>query len=261
MTLTAFLRVSTSKSAPNDLTEYPIALSTLLFQPAANASLSKSRTALTHSSTGGFSVLLGTKRHLQHLLTAILRSAIRPFARPCHPNLWLTRTSQSQRIFLSSSNEKHHMRPYLALGTPPKNTLRFFFARRPLHCQSHSCFALLSPGPTLPSLLSLRTVFHRTGLRHTPGHTPSLSISDTARTRLVFHLTEIVSFLCELLRVLCSISKPPSRLQTLSLTFRYIFQPSPGLSFRPLCVPPQFSVRTSVLFLTHSSFCFVNTWT
>ena len=54
MTLTAFLRVSTSKSVPNDLTEYPIALSTFLSQPAATASLSKSQTALAHPSTGEF---------------------------------------------------------------------------------------------------------------------------------------------------------------------------------------------------------------
>ena len=53
MTLTAFLGISTNKSVPKDLTEYPIALSTFLFQPAATASLSKSQTALTHSSTGG----------------------------------------------------------------------------------------------------------------------------------------------------------------------------------------------------------------
>ena len=27
------------------------------------------------------------------------------------------------------SNEKHHMRPYLAFGTPPRNTLRFFMQK------------------------------------------------------------------------------------------------------------------------------------
>ena len=65
------------------------------------------------------STLLERARHLQQFYTASLRSATSPFlVSGAHIAI--------ARIHMSSSCEKHHMRPYRALRTPPRNTLLVF---------------------------------------------------------------------------------------------------------------------------------------
>ena len=155
MTLTAFLKVSTSTSVPNDLTGYPIALNTFFLQPAVSTSLRKSHTALTHSFTGG---LISSSLFMRPITNARNRrksdakgGEIRYVFFLC-PDLTCFQHGshiyprQNRGLWFHIELHTVHVCDHLseAFITPHSADQHpsFFCVGRPLHCQNHSCFAL-----------------------------------------------------------------------------------------------------------------------